>query len=56
MIQHRHREQFDGGDKAGKGRQPEIQPQRRQDDEHEIGQRRCETERTLRPHRIHMDR
>ena len=54
MIPHRHGEQLRGGHKAGKGGDPEIKPQRRENDEDEISQRRCETQRLRRSHPVHM--
>ena len=38
-IQHRHGEQLGRRDEAGEGGKPEIKPQRRENDEDEIGQR-----------------
>ena len=53
-IEHRHREQFGRRDETGEGGEPEIQPQRRKDDEDEIDQRHHEGERLRRPHRLHL--
>jgi hypothetical protein len=50
MIEHRHAEQLGRGDEAGKGREPEIEPQGRENDEDEIGQRHHEAERLHRAH------
>jgi hypothetical protein len=54
VIKHRHREQFRGRDEAGEGREPEIQPQRRKNDEDEIGQRHREGQSLGGPHRLHL--
>ena len=56
MIEHRHAKQLHRGDHAGEGREPEIQPQRREDDEDEIGHRRHEAERCHRSHAVDMQR
>ena len=56
MIEHRHAKQLNGGDGAGEGGEPEIQPQRREDDEDEIDHRRHETERGHRPHAVDVQR
>ena len=50
-IEHRHREQFGRRDEAGEGGKPEIEPQRRKDDEDEIDQRHHEGQSLRRPHR-----
>lgn len=54
VIKHRYREQFRGRDEAGEGREPEIQPQRRKNDEDEIGQRHREGQSLGGPHRLHL--
>ncbi|MHC2223364.1 hypothetical protein ACVL91_001561 [Bradyrhizobium elkanii] len=56
MEEHRHVEQLGRRDEAGEGREPEVEPQRRQDDEDEIDQRRHEAERLLRPHAVDVQR
>ena len=56
MIEHRHAEQLRGGDGAGEGGKPEVQPQRREDDENEIDHRRDEAERGHRSHAVDMQR
>ena len=43
-----------GGDESGKRGHPEIKPQRRENDEEEIGQRRGKSQRLRRSHPVHM--
>ncbi len=50
MIEHRHPEQLRRRDEAGEGREPEVEPQRRKNDEDEIGQWHHETQRQNRSH------
>jgi len=56
MVEHRHAKQLNGGDRAGEGGEPEIQPQRREDDEDEIDHRPDEAERGHRPHAVDVQR
>ncbi len=53
-IQHRHREQFGRGNKAREGGEPEVEPQRRENDEEKIGQRRRKSQRLRRTHPVHV--
>jgi len=55
MIEHRHAEQFSCRHEAGKGREPEIKPQRRENDKDEVGQRHHEAERLNRAHALDVE-
>jgi hypothetical protein len=50
MVEHRHAEQFSRRNKAGEGREPEIEAQRRENNKDEVAQRRHEAERLNRSH------
>jgi hypothetical protein len=50
IIEHRHAKQLGRCDESGKGRQPEIEPQRRENDEDEIGKGHHESQRLNQPH------
>jgi hypothetical protein len=56
MIKHRHGQQFGRRDEAGEGRQPEVEPQRRENDEDEIGKGHHEAERLYLAHVLDMHR
>ena len=56
MVKHRHREQLRRRDESGERREPEIQPQRGEDDEDEIGHRHRKPEGSDRSHAVDMQR
>jgi len=56
MIEHRHAKQLGRRDESGEGRQPEVKPQRREDDEDKVDERPDEAERRIRAHTVDLQR